>query len=146
MDAGAEIEALMAEYAACVLAKAPERLAALYAADVRVFDAWDVWSFEGRDGWARSLGDWLGSLGEARVQVTFDGVQIAHLAETGMASAFVTYSAADASGRIIRSLTNRLSWFVARRDGRWVVVHEHGSAPIGFADMKAILRREPVQG
>ena len=142
IEPGTDIEALITEYAAAVLAKDPKRLAALYAPDVRVFDAWGVWSFDGRDAWGRNLQDWLGSLGEERVSVRFDDVRLAQHTETASVSAFVTYSALDAAGRTIRSMQNRLSWFLTKVAGKWVVAHEHTSAPIGFEDQKAILRRD----
>src|ERR1700742_4013304 len=92
-------EALMMEYAAAVEAKDPSRLAALYAPDVRVFDAWGVWSFEGREAWGRNLQDWLGALGEEGVLVRFDDVRLALAANMGWVSAIVTYSGTDAAGR-----------------------------------------------
>jgi ketosteroid isomerase-like protein len=132
----------MAAYAAAVLAKEPTRLAELYAPDVRVFDAWGVWSFDNRDAWNRNLEDWLGSLGNEGVQVQFDDVRVAEHAETRSLSAIVTYSAVDAAGHVVRSMQNRLSWFLTKVAGRWVISHEHTSAPISFENQKAILRRE----
>jgi len=141
-EASADIEALMTEYAAAVLAKAPSRLAAIYAPSVRVFDTWGVWSYDDRDAWSRSLHDWLGSLGDESVQVRFDDARVAQYAETGSISAFVTYSAVNADGDVIRSMQNRLSWFLTKNDGRWLVAHEHTSTPINFENQKAILHRE----
>jgi ketosteroid isomerase-like protein len=142
IEGGAAIEAVTAEYAAAVLAKEPARLAALYAPDVRVFDAWGVWSYDDRDAWGRNLEDWLGSLGNEGVQVQFDDVCLVQRAETSSFSAIVTYSAVDAAGNVVRSMQNRLSWFLTKIGGRWVVAHEHTSAPIGFDNQKAILRRD----
>jgi uncharacterized protein (TIGR02246 family) len=141
-EADADIRALTAEYAAAVLAKAPERLAAIYAPDVRVFDTWAVWSYEGRDAWGRSLRDWLGALEDESVRVRFDDVRVVQTAESGSLSAFVTYSAFDAAGHVVRSMQNRLSWFLTKLGDRWVVAHEHTSAPIGFEHQKAILHRD----
>ena len=141
VEVDGEIEAVMAEYAAGVLAKAPSRVAALYAPDVRVFDAWGVWSYDDREAWGRNLQEWLGSLGDERAQVRFDDVRIVQHAGAGSVSAIVTYSAVDAAGDVVRSMQNRLSWFLTKTDGRWVVVHEHTSAPIDFESQKAMLRR-----
>jgi uncharacterized protein (TIGR02246 family) len=142
IDAGAGIEAVMAEYAAAILAKAPARVAALYAPDTRVFDAWGVWSYDGRDVWARNLDAWLGSLGSEGVRVQFDDLRLMENAEIGSVSAIVTYSAVDAAGNILHSMQNRLSWILTKIGGRWVVAHEHTSAPTDFESQKAILRRE----
>ncbi|HEY1928998.1 MAG TPA: SgcJ/EcaC family oxidoreductase [Caulobacteraceae bacterium] len=141
VEVDGEIEAVMAEYASGVLAKAPSRVAALYAPDVRVFDAWGVWNYDDREAWSRNLQEWLGSLGDERVQVGLDDVRIVQSAEAGSVSAIVTYSAVDAAGDVVRSMQNRLSWFLTKTDGRWVIVHEHTSAPIDFESQKAMLRR-----
>lgn len=141
-EAGADIEAVMAEYAAAILAKDPARVVALYAPDVRVFDTWGVWSYDGRDAWARSVEAWLGSLGDESVRVRFDDVRIIRHAEIGWVSAIGSYSAVDAAGTVLRSMQNRLSWVLTKIGGKWAVAHEHSSAPIGFENQKAILRRE----
>jgi hypothetical protein len=39
-------------------------------------------------------------------------------------------------------MQNRLTWALTRREGALKIVHEHTSAPVGFDDLKAILRRE----
>jgi ketosteroid isomerase-like protein len=140
-EPGADLMAMLTEYAAAARAKAPGRLAALYTADVRVFDAWDVWSLEGQPDWSRNLQDWLGSLGDQGVQVAFDEVRVADHGNAGSVSAIVTYSAVDASGQIAHAMQNRLSWFLTKMADGWVIAHEHTSAPIAFADQKAILRR-----
>jgi uncharacterized protein (TIGR02246 family) len=140
VEAGADPEALLAEYGAAVLAKDPGRLAALYAPDVRVFDTWSAWSFEDHAAWSRSLHDWLGSLGDETVQVRFDEVRVARHADTAAISAFTTYSAVDAAGQVLRSMQNRLSWFLTRTAGGWVIAHEHTSVPIG-EDLKGKLSR-----
>jgi ketosteroid isomerase-like protein len=74
-QAGADLEAVMFEYAAAVRAKDPARVAALYAPGVRVFDAWDVWSYDDRAACGHSLDAWLGSLGNEGVQVVFEEIR-----------------------------------------------------------------------
>ena len=142
IEPNAAIEAVMADYAAAVLAKEPARLASLYAPDVRVFDAFGVWSFEGRQAWTRNLEDWLGSIGDEGVQVEFHDVRITANVGTGWLSAVITYSALDAAGHILRSMQNRLSWLLTKNGERWVIAHEHTSVPVEFESKKAILRRE----
>lgn len=54
-----------------------------------------------------------------------------------------SYQAAD--GALLRVMQNRISW-VLRTTGHVLrIVHEHSSAPIGFDDGKAILRRETAR-
>jgi uncharacterized protein (TIGR02246 family) len=141
IEAGADIESVIAEYAAAVLAKEPARVAALYAPDVRVFDTWGVWSYDDRDAWGRTLEQWLGSLGNERVQVQFNDVCLVKHQQIGSVSAMVTYSAVDVDGNVVRSLENRLSWFLTKIGGRWLVAHEHTSVPVSFESKTALLRR-----
>jgi uncharacterized protein (TIGR02246 family) len=142
IETNAAIEAVMADYAAAVLAKEPARLASLYAPDVRVFDAFGVWSFESREAWTRNLEDWLGSIGDEGVQVEFHDVCVVPNAGTGWLSAIVTYSALNPAGHVLRSMQNRLSWLLLKNAERWVIAHEHTSVPVDFESKKAILRRE----
>lgn len=142
VEPNAAIEAVMADYAAAVLAKEPARLASLYASDVRVFDAFGVWSFEDREAWTRNLQDWLGSIGDEGLQVQFHDVRIVPNAETRWLSAVVTYSALDAAGHVLRSMQNRLTWLLTKNAERWVIAHEHTSVPVDFESKKAILRRD----
>lgn len=134
------IETLAASYAAAVLAKDAPRLASLYARDVQVFDAWDVWSFD-REGWVENLQNWMSSLGDETVRVEFDDLRGSEQANTGWLSAIVSYTALDAEGRALRSLEDRLSWFLTKEDDRWVIAHAHTSAPIDFNTQKAMLKR-----
>ena len=57
-------------------------------------------------------------------------------------SAFATYAAFSAQGQELRAMHNRISWVLRSRGHVLRVVHEHTSAPIGFEDAKAILKRE----
>ena len=68
-------DTMLVRYADAVLLKNPGDLALLYAAEIRVFDAWDSWSFEGIEAWRDNLQNWLGSLGSEQVEVDFDDVQ-----------------------------------------------------------------------
>ena len=55
--------------------------------------------------------------------------------------ATVTYAAQGRDGTILRSLSNRMTVVLRRRDGAWKVVHEHTSAPIQHDTLKARLQR-----
>ena len=56
-------------------------------------------------------------------------------------SAVVTYAGFSAQGQEVRALQNRISWVLKARGHVLRVVHEHTSAPVGFEDEKAILKR-----
>jgi uncharacterized protein (TIGR02246 family) len=136
----ATILGVVEAYKACVLRKDAAAFAELYAQDVRVFDAWGVWSYEGAPAWRQAVEEWFGSLGTDHVTVAFEDVRVVESGVAATLSAVVRYTAVSASGIAMRSLHNRLTWSLMN-DGGWKIGHEHTSAPIGLSDMKAILRR-----
>jgi ketosteroid isomerase-like protein len=129
------------KYKAAVYEKNAEIFASLYDKDVRVFDAWQVWSFDGIGAWKKMAADWFGSLGDERVVVEFEDVQSNVRQQLCTGSAFTTYTAVDAAGKSLRSLTNRHTWVLEHMDGQWKVIHEHSSAPADFQTMKVSLQR-----
>ena len=48
----------------------------------------------------------------------------------------------SAQGEPLRPMQNRLSWALKTSGHVLRIIHEHTSAPVGFDDAKAILRRE----
>jgi ketosteroid isomerase-like protein len=128
-------------YKSAVLAKDAVTLMHLYDPDVRVFDTWGTWSYEGAAAWRIAVEGWLSSLGTETVKVTFEDVQIAGANGFGSMSAIVTYAGISAQGQELRAMQNRMSW-VLRTSGHVLrIIHEHTSAPVGFEDAKAILQR-----
>lgn len=131
----------LADYAGAVLAKDVERLASLYAPTIRVFDAWERWSYDDLASWSANLESWLGSLGAERVKVDFDNVHSVANGDMGLLTATITYAALDKTGAVLRSLDERLSWVLVNDNGRWRIVHQHTSFPASFADQKVALHR-----
>lgn len=129
-------------YQSAILAKNAETFMHLYDSDVRVFDTWGVWSYEGAAAWRVAVEAWFTSLGHETVRVTFDDVKI--IAEPSFAcmSAFARFAAYSAQGQELRSMQNRMTWVLRTRGHVLRVVHEHTSTPIGFEDTKAIMQRE----
>lgn len=129
-------------YQSAVLAKNVETFMHLYDPDVRVFDTWGIWSYEGAAAWRVAVEGWFSSLGDERVRVTFQDVKI--VGEQGFASmsAVVTYAGLTADGQPLKEMQNRISWVFQASGHVLRIVHEHTSAPIGFEDTKAILKRE----
>jgi ketosteroid isomerase-like protein len=128
-------------YKAAVLTKDVEAFMRLYDPKVRVFDAWSVWSYDDAASWRRTVEGWFGSLGEERVQVSFDEVVVSEAGGSAIVSAIVTYASLAPDGSILRSMQNRLSWGIQKGTDGYRIVHEHTSMPIGFEDMKAITQR-----
>jgi len=129
-------------YKSAVLAKNAEVFMHLYDPEVRVFDTWGVWSYEGAAAWRVAVDGWFTSLGNETVKVTFEEVKIVAESNFACMSAFVRYAAISAQGQELRSMQNRMSWVLKTRSHVLRIVHEHTSAPIGFDDTKAIMQRE----
>jgi ketosteroid isomerase-like protein len=140
-DTEKQILRALETYKSAVLAKNAETLMRLYDPDVRVFDTWGVWSYEGAAAWRVVIEGWLSSLGGESVRVTFDDVRI--IGDQGFASmtAVVTYAGMSAQGLETKAMQNRISWVLKLSGHVLRIVHEHTSVPVGFEDAKAILER-----
>lgn len=141
-DTEKQVQRALETYKSAVLAKNVETFMHIYAPDVRVFDAWGIWSYESAAAWRVAVEGWFSSLGGDTCRVTFDDVQI--ISEPGFAamSAIVTYAGISAQAQETRAMQNRISWVLKVRGHVLRIVHEHTSAPVGFEDAKAILKRE----
>lgn len=135
------VRRVLEAYEAAVLAGNVETLMHLYAPDVRVFDAWGTWSYEGAVAWRVAVEGWFSSLGSERVRVTFDDVEIVGERDFAAMSAVATYASLSPQGEVTRAMQNRISWVLKTSGHVLRIVHEHTSAPIGFDDAKAILTR-----
>ena len=141
-DVEKQVQRVLETYKSAVLARNVETFMHLYAPDVRVFDMWGTWSYDGAAAWRVAVEGWFSSLASETCNVTFTDVQI--VGDSGLASvsAIVTYAGISAEGQSLRSMQNRISW-VLRVSGHVLrIAHEHTSAPVGFDDTKVILKRE----
>ena len=122
---------MLESYAAAVRAKDAAAFLDLYADDVRNFDLWSEWSYDGKDALRRMVAEWFDSLPDDEVvQVRFDEVGTQAGDDLAAVSAFTTFAAVSPDGTELRSMNNRLTW-ILRRDARgaWKIAHEHTSAP-----------------
>jgi uncharacterized protein (TIGR02246 family) len=133
---------MLEAYGSAVQAKDVDAFVALYDEDVRVFDMWGRWSYDGLDAWRAMASEWFGSLGEESAGVEFQDVQTVVGDGVAAAHAFVTFKGLSADGEELRAMSNRLTWALRTAgDGAWKVVHEHSSAPIDFESAKVMLQR-----
>ncbi len=131
-----------AAYKAAVYEKNADHFTSLYSKQVRIFDAWDVWSIESFAVWHKTAEDWFSSLNSERVVVDFEDIRFQLGDQFCSGSAFVTYSAVDATGRKLRALTNRHTWILEKVDAAWKVIHEHSSAPADAETQKVLSKFE----
>jgi uncharacterized protein (TIGR02246 family) len=136
------MEEMLNAYADAVRAKDVDAFVALYADDVRNFDLWEEWSYDGKDALRGMVAGWFGSLpDDEEVAVRFDDVRSQGGPDVAAVSAFTTFAAVSPDGTELRSMNNRLTWVLRKEaDGSWKIVHEHTSAPAGD-EGKVQLRR-----
>ena len=136
------MEQMLDRYAAAVRAKDVDAFVDLYADDVRTFDLWSEWSYDGKDALRGMVAEWFGSLGDDEVVVVrFDDVRTQPGTDVAAVNAFTTFAAETPDGTELRSMNNRLTWILRKdADGAWKIAHEHTSAPAGD-EGKVQLRR-----
>ena len=133
---------VLKSYASAVLSKDVKTFMHLYDPNVRVFDAWGVWLYEGAAAWQVAVEGWFTSLSNESVHVKFDDVRSLGGPELAMVSAIVTFAGVSAGGQPLRSMQNRITWVLRTSGHNLRIVHEHTSAPIDFDESKAILKRD----
>ena len=138
----APISRVLADYKAAVLAKDVGAFTALYADEVRVFDLWAEWSYDGVAAWRTTVGNWFASLGHQRVIVDFSDVRTTMAQGLATVHGFVSYQAVSQDGVPLHSMDNRMTMILKLQDGgAWKIVHEHTSAPVSNDNMKVMLKR-----
>src|SRR5437764_15013759 len=101
------MEQVLDSYAAAVRAKDVDAFLALYADDVRTFDLWSVWSYDGKNALRAMVEEWFGSPSTAaQIAVEFDEVRTEEGESLGALSAFATFRGLDADGNEERSMNN----------------------------------------
>lgn len=110
--------------------KDTKSMIALYHDNVVIFDMWNQGHQTGLTEWSTVIKDWLGSLGEEKVNMIFDMIEIHEDNDVGFGSALITYQAISTSNTILRSMKNRVTLGFIKQKGEWKVIHQHTSAPI----------------
>jgi uncharacterized protein (TIGR02246 family) len=135
------MEEMLEKYRDAVRAKDVDAFVGLYADDVRTFDLWSVWSYDGKEALRAMVEEWFGSVGTDVIGVEWDEVRTQTGEDVGALSAFLTFRGTSAEGEELRSMNNRLTWILRKgADGSWKIAHEHTSAPAG-EEGKVQLRR-----
>jgi ketosteroid isomerase-like protein len=129
------------DYKAAVFAKDVDSFVALYDEDVLVFDMWAVWSYDGIASWRDMAAGWFGSLGNERVIVDFSDARTTVGQDLALVDAFVTYKAVTADGVELRSMDNRQTMALRRKNDGWKIIHQHTSSPIDVDTAKVIFKR-----
>lgn len=140
-DIDAAIAKLQSKYIAAVCSRNVSGLIQLYDAEARVFDAWGIWEYQGTGAWQIAIEGWLSSNPGNQFRVSFSDTQVIGRVDMASMTAIVSYAIVAPDGNELHSMLNRITWIVRTTGHNLRIVHEHTSAPIGFEDMKAILKR-----
>jgi uncharacterized protein (TIGR02246 family) len=135
------IAGLLERYKTAIFTKDLEGFLALFDQDTVIFDLWAKWSYAGIDSWRPVVADWFGSLNSERDVVAFDDVKTVVAGDVAMVHAFIRFTATSAEGKALRSMQERLTWTLIRKQGSWKIAHQHTSAPIDADTLKVILQR-----
>lgn len=134
-----QIEAFFTIYKTAAWDKNITAMIDLYDEQAILFDTWDKGYITDRSEWANIIKDWLGSLGDEKVNVEFEMIKIHQSGNAGFASALIQYQAISNQGIVLRTMKNRITIGFLKKEGRWKVVHQHISAPISSNRLTAIL-------
>lgn len=126
-----DISALIETFKRTVFAKEVAGFLALFDRDVVIFDLWKKWAHRGIDAWRQTVAEWFDQTGENRDAVSLDDVVISGDGGFRAVTAFVTFSCTSPTGAVLRAMSERLTWILAKKAGAWKIVHQHTSAPVG---------------
>ena len=140
-DARAEISGLIDDWGTAVRAKDLDAIFAHYAPDILAFDAIARIQFEGTEAYRKH---WQACMAMCPGQMIFEvhDLSVAASGDVAFCHYLSRCGGTGADGE------EKAGWMRAtaglrRRDGKWLIVHEHFSAPFDPASGKALLDLEP---
>jgi ketosteroid isomerase-like protein len=108
-----EVIRILDAYKEAVYRKDISAYVALYADKAQIFDMWGpTWIYKDRDTWLETTRSWFDGLGDERVMVEMENIQIEQASDMAFTSAFIKYTAVSSEGKVLRWLENRLSCVV----------------------------------
>ena len=140
-DIDQAVEKLKQRYIDAVASRSANALIQLYDPKARIFDAWGVWEYNGTAAWQIAVEGWFASKPTDKLQVNFSECTIVGTLDLATMTAIVTYAGISADSKETHSMQNRMTWIFRTVGHNFRIVHEHTSAPIGFEDLKAILKK-----
>jgi uncharacterized protein (TIGR02246 family) len=135
-----DVASLMTAYRDAVGVKDIEAFLALFTEDVRCFDLWTEWEYQGIDAWRKMVEGWFEAVGSDCDRVGFEAVDTVVSGDLAVVQALVRFTAVSAEGVDLRSMQERLTWTLRRVDGAWKIAHQHTSVPVSSETFKMIYR------
>lgn len=134
-----EIEDFFNIYKNAAWSKDKTSMINLYAKDAVIYDMWDQGFITDPEQWQKIIFDWFDSLGEEKVNVAFELINIHQSVDVGFANALISFQAISKDGIVLRSMKNRITLGFTKFVDGWKVIHQHTSAPISSERLSAIL-------
>lgn len=135
-------EYLLEAYATAVLHKDAAAYTSIFDENIRVFDMWQEWRYDGITAWREVAKDWFDALGADKDVVTFSDIEITEKGELALITAIAKFTATSEQGEALRYLENRLTWVAVKKGLTWKIIHQHTSSPIDFNTMQVVLKRD----
>ncbi|WP_436642737.1 YybH family protein [Microbaculum sp. FT89] len=138
-----EIRSLMGDYYDAIRAADCDRIASFYAPDIRAFDAIAELQFEGRDAYKAH---WQACMAmcEGMTDMVFEmhDFEISTGSDVAFGHCLVRCGGTDPKGER-NTFWMRASFGLERRGGRWLIAHEHNSAPFDPVSTTVMTSLEP---
>ena len=135
-------EYLLEAYATAVLHKDAAAYTSIFDENIRVFDMWQEWRYDGITAWREVAKYWFDALGADKDVVTFSDIEITEKGELALITAIAKFTATSEHGEALRYLENRLTWVAVKKGLTWKIIHQHTSSPIDFNTMQVVLKRD----
>ncbi len=131
-----EIRAILAEWESAVRARDLNRIVARYAPDLVAFDAILALQFKGAEAYTKH---WEACLGMCSGPMIFEihDLQVRASEELALAYGLVRCGGAGPDGKEMVGWT-RMTIAFQKLEGKWLVVHEHFSAPFDVQTNQAL--------
>jgi len=140
------VQQLLDAYTAAVYAKDIDAFMAIYDENIGVFDMWGTsWMYQGAQSWRGVAEEWFRGLGDERIVVDIENMQVRPTAQMAFVSAFVKYTALSPEGKPLRWLQNRMTCVLEPKNGVWKITHEHTSTPADHSSLKISLSSRTLQ-
>jgi len=136
-----DLNSFIEAYKDAVFQKNLDAFASIFDEQVRVFDMWEQWTYEGLNAWLEKAKSWFATLGTDRDEISFYNIQIQEAGEMAFVSAILRFTAVSENGEAHRYLENRHTWVARKKEHSWKIVHQHSSGPVDSKTMRVILKR-----
>lgn len=141
-NAESEIRTVQDDWLRLVATKDVDRIMSLYAPDVVAYDAIAQLRFKGREAYGKH---WEACLTMCPGPITFEihDLDVAANGDVAFSHHLLKHEGKDPESGEAHTCWMRVTSGYRKRDGKWVIVHEHFSSPIDMESGKAMFDATP---